>query len=77
MCLGIVSQIRLYGVRSDSTAATGVDVLQNYKMDKQSLTHVNKDRDEKLIAFDFNTHVYLLHAVYCQTLLASQLDFVT
>ena len=23
------------------------------------------------------THVYLLHAVYCQTLLASQLDFVT
>jgi hypothetical protein len=22
------------------------------------------------------THVYLLHAVYCQTLLASQLDFV-
>ena len=31
----------------------GVDVLQNYKMDKQSLTHVNKDRDEKLIAFDF------------------------
>ena len=24
-----------------------------------------------------HTHVYLLHAVYCQTLLASQLDFVT
>jgi hypothetical protein len=23
------------------------------------------------------THVYSLHAVYCQTLLASQLDFVT
>jgi hypothetical protein len=23
------------------------------------------------------THVYLLHAVYCQTLLASQLDFGT
>jgi hypothetical protein len=23
------------------------------------------------------THVYLLRAVYCQTLLASQLDFVT
>ena len=23
------------------------------------------------------THVYLLHAVYCQTLLASQLDFET
>ena len=27
--LGIVSQIRLYGVRSDSTAATGIDVGDN------------------------------------------------
>ena len=39
--LGIVSQIKLYGVRSDSTAATGVDVLQNYKMDADSAAHVN------------------------------------
>ena len=46
--LEIVSKIRLYGVRSDSTAATGVDVLQNYKMDADSAIHVNKDRADKL-----------------------------
>ena len=51
--LEVVSKIRLYGVRSDSTAATGVDVLQNYKMDADAAAHVNKDREDKLIAFDF------------------------
>ena len=51
--LEVVSKIRLYGVRSDSTAATGVDVLQNYKMDADAAAHVNKDREDKLVAFDF------------------------
>ena len=51
--LGIVSQIRLYGVRSDSTTATGIDVLQNYKMDAVSAAHINAERERQLVAFDF------------------------
>jgi hypothetical protein len=40
----IVSRIRLYGVQSGSTAATGVDVLQNYGMDAAGMAHLQADR---------------------------------
>jgi hypothetical protein len=50
----IVSRIRLYGVKSGSTAATGVDVLQNYGMDAAGMAHLQKDRAEKRKFLDFN-----------------------
>ena len=43
----IVSRIRLYGVQSGSTAATGVDVLQNYGMDAAGMVHLQADRATK------------------------------
>jgi hypothetical protein len=46
--LEVVSRIRLYGVSSMTTAATGVDVLQNYKLDADGLNHILKDRLAKL-----------------------------
>ena len=44
----IVSKIRLYGASTNSTADTGVDVLQNYKIDADGLNHIQADRDAKL-----------------------------
>ena len=44
----IVSKIRLYGASTNSTADTGVDVLQNYKIDADGLDHIQTDRDAKL-----------------------------
>ena len=44
----IVSKIRLYGASTNSTADTGVDVLQNYKIDADGLSHIQTDRDAKL-----------------------------
>ena len=38
----IVSKIRLYGAPTNSTADTGVDVLQNYKTDAEGLDHIHR-----------------------------------
>ena len=43
-----VSKIRLYGASTNSTADTGVDVLQNYKIDADGLDHIQADRDAKM-----------------------------
>ena len=47
----IISLIRLYGVTSFSTGATGVDVLQNYKMNENGMAHIQADRLSKLTTF--------------------------
>ena len=43
-----MSKIRLYGASTNSTADTGVDVLQNYKIDADGLGHIQTDRDAKM-----------------------------
>ena len=64
-------------VLGPSNALELLDALEDAQLEEKRLTAARAATIISAAKVATYTHVYLLHAVYCQTLLASQLDFVT